>query len=1027
MPSSNYIEAQEILDATNGGLDIIFQLYPQAMGSETQRNRKFKRRDDEKTASASLKQADDGNWLVTDFGDDSKPRNAIQCFMIEKGLDYVAALKQLAIDYNIVSKDTQAQLIRSLYSDRPALPEEKEGEFTWDIRTSYNDMEIETIISKNVLSYLGWKRPLSGSVVNAKGALSTTEEDRIMAPYNKIVAAFKEYNWHPLISYSLVRNRKVMTFASTEQYPIFLIDEGTHQKIYQPKHPDKQYRFMYAGEKPRDFIHGLDQLTKAYNIRKKKLEAEENDAKEMETDDDADSAKKGKKRESPKIDELILCSGGSDAINVALLGYRVIWLNSETAKLHQWQYDRIMIMIEKFYQLSDIDNTGKRMAHEMGMQYLDLFTIELPEALKKYRDARGNECKDLRDYMNHYTRKDFKQLVEFALPYRFWEKKARYEGRGESKYFAGWDYEFDNVQAYNFLLKNGFGRLSAGDKKTDWMYVRRVGNIVYEQHPNDIKNFIHNFLRERLHDKNLRNAMFRTTQLNEGSLSNLDVIDIDFTDNAADKQFVFFLNKTVEVTADEIKFHKAGSIDRFIWEEDLLKHHIEPVKQEPFTITRNEFNEYDIQIHDKDCPFLKYLIQTSRVHWRKELEQRLEYLFAPPDRQKYLEENHCTIAGSNLEVEEIEEQKAHLINKIFSIGYLLHRYKARNKGWFVWGMDNKINDDGKSHGGSGKSILFDMAMRTMMPKNFYMNGRNPKLTDDPHKYDGLSEHHRYILIDDAHEYIKMDAFYTDITGDIKVNPKGKQPYSIPFKQGGKLAFTTNYTPRDVGPSTERRMIYCVFSDYYHNKGESDDYRELRDPVTDLGLTLFTDFDREQWNSFYNLMLHCLKFFLGTEEKMKPAMENVNKRNLLSVMGNLHDWALVYYSEVSGRLDTFCVREEAFTDYCYYNGKKITPQSFLGKLKAFCRYYGFVLNPIEHQDKNKKIIRKTEAKMYVASSNSWEPIPNAQKVPKEMFYIQTKNDLQQEDESEKLPEPIVQQQLEIEDLQADDLDEREPGF
>jgi len=1006
MPAPNYIEQQDILNATNGGLDIIHQLYPDSVGSETRHNRKFKVRE-EKTPSASLKRADDGNWLVTDFGNDSQPRNAIQCYMFEHGTDFISTLRILAANYNVISPDKPQLAITSDYSERPAEPDEAERKWSWDIRKSFTDAEIEAIISKKVLAAIGWKKQIPQSYIDEKGDLKLTVEDKVMEPYNKIVAAFKEYHWHPLVSYSLVKDRKKMTFSSNEHYPIFLIDEGTHQKIYQPKHPDKSRRFMYAGEKPKDFIHGLAQLNKAFEANKKKFEAEESENIIENADSEggplgAADDKKTDKSKSPKIKELILCSGGSDAINIALLGYRVIWMNSETAKLYQYQYDKIMIMIEKFYQLPDIDATGKKAAHELNMQYLDMICIELPESLKNYKDARGNACKDVRDYLNHFGRKEFKQLVEVALPYRFWERKARYEGRGENRYFAGYDYDFDNVQAYNFLLKNGFGRLAVGDKKTDWMYVRKIGNIVYEQHPNDVKSFIHNFLRERLHDKNLRNAMFRTTQLGESSLSNLDLIEIDFSDNTTDSQFIFFQNKTVEVTISEIKYHKSGTIERFIWEEDLLPHRIDEAKQSPFTITKDELNTFDIVIHDKTCPFLKYLVQTSRVHWRKEMEERIVGLL-PADRVKYQEDNHCVIDGPLLTAEEVDEQKQHLINKIFGIGYLLHRNKQRDKGWFIWAMDNKLSDEGKSHGGSGKSILFDMAMRAMMPKNFYINGRNQRLTDDPHKYDGLTEHHRYILIDDAHEYLNLEPFYPDITGDIKVNPKGKQPYSIPFKKSGKFAFTSNFPPRNLVPSTERRMVYAVFSDWYHNKGESDDYKEMRDPKTDLGLKLFDDFDHGQWNSFYTSMLHCIKFFLGTEEKMRPAMENVNKRNLLSIMGNLHDWALVYFSEDAGNVDKPIVREEASTSYNVYNGKKITPQQFSSKLKAFCKYYGYVFNPIELQDKNHKIIKKVVAKTYIAQSDTWEALHGAQKVSKEMFYIQTKDELMPSDESNSDPD------------------------
>jgi hypothetical protein len=996
---NNYIEAQQILNATNGGLDIILQLYPQAAGCDTNRNKKFKLRDQERSASANLRKLDDGNWVVTDFGGDSKPKNAILCYMEEKGLSYVDALRRLAADYNVVNDEQAKAILRSDYSERKAEPDELERTWTWNIRPHFTDNEIETIISKKVLQMLGWKKQLPGTVVTEKGELKEIDESKIMEPYNRITAVLREYNWHPLVSYSFVKDRKVMTFSSTDQYPIFLIDEGSHQKIYQPRNADKGKRFMYSGKKPENFIHGLAQLIKLYEKNKKKAEDDGEEEKIQEVDDqgqeiDTDDAKGKKNKKAYKLPEAVLCSGGSDAINVALLGDRVLWMNSETAKLPHYTYDTIMRMVEKFYQLPDIDTTGKRAAHELAMEYLDMYTIELPEALKEKRDERGHPCKDLRDFLNHFGKKEYKQIKDAALPYRFWERKARYEGRGDNRFFAGYDYDFDNVQAYNFLAKNGFGRLMAGDKKTDWMYVRKTGNIVYWQDPNDIKNFVHGFLRERLQDKNLRNAMFRTTQLGEGSLSNLDFTDIDFTDNTPESQFIFFKNKTVEVTKDEIKYHKAGTVERYIWEEDLLQHHIEPVKHEPFTITKNEYGDYDIKVNDQDCPFMQYLVQTSRVHWRKELEERLD-LVTEAEQRKYLSENHCVIDGPNLELQEIEEQKKHLINKIFAIGYLLHRHKARNKGWFVWGMDNKINDDGKSHGGSGKSILFDIALRSVMPKNFYMNGRNPKLCDDPHKYDGLTEHHRYILIDDAHEYIKLDNFYTDITGDIKVNPKGKQPFSIPFKQGGKFAFTTNYVPRDVGPSTERRMVYVVFSDYYHNKGETDDYRELRDPKTDLGLTLFDEFNQEQWNSFYNLMLYCLKFFLGTEEKIRPAMENVNKRNLLSEMGNLHEWALAYLSEEAERLNTFIVREEAYTDYNKYNGKKISPQLFYKKLKAFCRYYGYGFNPKEYCNDKGQIIKKMPVKKYNENSNSWEIVPGVNMATKECFYVHTQDELPEE--------------------------------
>jgi len=986
-----YIEAQDILDATNGGLDIILLLYPDAVLSKDNRNRKFKVRE-EKTPSASLIQHNiakhgDTNWVVTDFGSDQKPRNGILCWMQEKGLSYPDALQDLAARFNVVSPEKAAEIFKATYSDRPAEPDEEEGTWSWDIRDKWNDSEIETILSKNTLKYLAWKSTKAENAERAKDA------------YSKIAAAFKLYHWHPLVSYSLVKNRKVMTFSSTEQYPIFLIDEGTHQKIYQPKHPDKGKRFMYHGKKPKDFIHGLEQITKAFNKRKAEIEAGTNETNENK-DRTGDNSETPKSDTDPKLNAVFLLSGGSDAINAALLNIQikkkddtaVIWLNSETATLQQSDYNELMKMTKALYQLQDIDPTGKKAAHNLSMQYLDIFNVELPEELKRYRDSRGNPCKDLRDYLNHYKRSDFKLLIDSALPYRFWEKKPRYEGRGDNRVFAGFEYEFDNVQAYNFLQKVGFYRLPVGDKDGEWEYIHINGNTVTKTDPVKIKNYIKNFLKERYLDKELKNAMFRTTQLSDNSLTNLDELLIDFTDYDKTTQFLFFKNTTLKITAAEIKEFKPGAIDRYTWEEEILDHRFE-LLSEPFTITRDSLNAYDIKINDQDSYFLKYLIQTSRVHWRAELEgERMDAL--PPDqRDKYKKDHQYTIDGPNLLPEEIDEQKQHLINKIFTIGYLLHRYKDRSRPWFVYAMDNRVNDDGRSHGGSGKSILFDTCMTTMLKKHLFINGRLPKVMEDTHKYDGLTEHDRYIVIEDANEYFRLDILFNDVSGNLKVNPKGKKPFTIPFDKAPKIAVTTNYTARNLDSSTIRRMLYYVCSDYYHTAGETNDYKETRDPRTEFGLNLIVDFDQNQFNHFYNVMAYCLKFYLSCTEKIGPAMNNVTRRQLKATMGEgFEDWANVFFSEESGNLNKMVPRPDVFAN-CQEALGKLTPQVFMEKLRAFCRLNEYVLNPKRFLGKKGNIIKKAEKRKLDQESGQW--IPTGQLVTAEMIYIETVDNIPNE--------------------------------
>lgn len=123
-----------------------------------------------------------------------------------------------------------------------------------------------------------------------------------------------------------------------------------------------------------------------------------------------DPESREQEKEIEKLPEAILCSGDRDSLNVAGFGYQVLWMNSETARLSEIQYKSIMKCVETLYILPDIDTTGIRSAIRLGLQYLDIRFIWLPESLREYKDNRGKTRKDLRDYVELYPeRKDFQK------------------------------------------------------------------------------------------------------------------------------------------------------------------------------------------------------------------------------------------------------------------------------------------------------------------------------------------------------------------------------------------------------------------------------------------------------------------------------------------------------------------------------------------------------------------------------------------------------------------------------------------
>jgi hypothetical protein len=955
--SSNYrIRKEDILQATNNGLDIILYYYPQSQKCVDRKGEKFKMRDSERTASATLKQLPDGNWVVTDFGDDAKPRNAIAVCMLEEGLDFGSAIRLLAERYAVASDEEIKSLFQPVITTDDAEPDQKEKEWLFEPYDEIPNNYIEALFSELIIKGIDYdKRNIADP------------EERKKATYDQLRKTCSKLHYFALKSYTIIKNRKAIKIASTEFYPIFLIEEKGFKKIYQPKSQDKGKRFMYYGEVDKNFLHGYDQAQVAFN-------ALQNQGEQFDEEGNAVEAK------VEKLPELIYCTGGSDALNIAALGYEVVWPSSEYYKLTAATVKKFFAIAKDVMTAPDLDLTGQKQNHRLCMDdsdpvFLDIKTIALPEELKQKRDFRGNACKDVRDYLRFYSRKDFKSLVATALPYRFWDVTYTKNSKIE--------YKPNNLRMYNFLMKNGFFRFKSENDKNGYIFIHIDGNIVRAVDDALIKNFIYDFLEKRKMDENLRNAFYRTNQLGEASLSALKMIDIDFTDFDKHTQYFFFENNTWKVTKDGIEAFKSGDVDKLVWDKEVIKHKVKKL-DDFFTINHNEeLDEYDIDIKNTDCLFFRYLINASRIHWKKELEDSLAG--EPMQVQEEYQAKHkFSIDGPNLTAEEIKEQKLHLINKIYSIGYLLHRYKDPSRPWCVFAMDHKLTDDGLSHGGSGKSIAYKSVREFMT--SVTLEGRNPKLTDNPHVFERVSVHTDYVLIDDANKGLKFDFFFSMLTGEMVVNPKNNKQFEIPFEQVPKLCITSNFTPNEIDPSTERRLLYTVFSDYYHFSTNGE-YNESRSPKDDLGKNLFLDFNEKEWNDFCNFMAQCCRWYMNFS-KIAPPMGNVMARNYMNQIGvNFLGWADIYFSEEGGKRDSYVIKQVANDDFIKETKTTgWTAQAFSKRLKLWAAFRGLTLNPKDLRNADGRMVKTLPAYEFDIRSKTWAKTGSTKTT--EVVYIQT---------------------------------------
>lgn len=886
---------QNIYDATNNGLDIILHYYPQA--SDCVDNRKFfKIRDQEKTPSACLKLIK-GVYRVTDFGNEGIAQSPIDICKKEEGLTFKEALYLLAERYEC-TETINSNINKPIIESRSAKKSEKDGDFSYLTNDKFSEAEL-----------------------------------KVWGPHVK-QETLDKYKYLSIKSYSKTKEGKTTTIKSTEEYPIFMRDCGEFKKIYQPLNPNKEFRFFYAGTKPKDYINGLAELNKGYD--------------DLENEDSGKEKKEKTKRS--KIQECIICSGERDAMNVAGMGYFPLWLNSETDTINEKTFKEISYMVNKIYNVPDLDDTGLKQGIKMALKYIDIYTVILPNKLTTYKDNRGRPRKDIRDFVEIYPYySDFSNLLKIAKCCRFWQKRITKDNVG---------YEIVTENLLYFLELSGFGQY---EEKEAFEYVKITDYVVEKIKPLRIRAYIRNFLNEQYVESEIRNLFLNSKRSGLSSISDLKELNIDFTDNTQNSQMFFFKNVCINVFKDNIININHKEIKNYIWDTDIIKQNFKRIEP-AFTFSFGKDEKIDFRIKNTNSHLFRYLINSSRMYWRTEFEE-ISSPFIGED-EDYKTKYKYSIFGDRLNEEQQNEQLQHLINKIFAIGYLLHRYKNESKAWAVWSMENKITEEDESSGGSGKSLLFNFLKNIISVVE--LQGRTKKLTENPHVLDRIRENTDLLLIEDTLKYFDFDFFYPIITGEASVNSKFKDSISFDFKKSSKIAFTSNFPPPNDNDSTLRRLLFIVYSDYYHRKSDKHKYKEERVVADDFGYNLWNEtYKEEYWNEDFNFMIDCIQLYLTAVDnniKIEPPMKNVKRRLNIDAMGEqFKEWAEVYFSKGSENVNVLVKKSDAFANFVNISGLKgWSSKRFNKAIKAFCLNTEYIetMNPPELAT-NDRILKKID--------------------------------------------------------------------
>lgn len=972
----NYIDADKVLDETQQGLTI-FQHYFQGVDF---RDRKHfvKCRTEERTASAKVSLYK-GKWRITDFGNQSEMNgmSAIAYVMWAESLIYIDALRfieDVIIRHEVGSGEFRRPEYKAIYSWRDVGPEDKKEEYKFTCKPSPTENDLKSI-----------------------GRYVTVE---LLERYN-----FKSVEKYEMVSYSEKYQKDIVhIFQSTDDFPIFLLDEGSFKKIYKPHELEKRYRFQYIGSKPINYIFGLKQLRTL-----------DNEFINSETNEYEYSGPEWKK---PTIKELIRCSGESDAMNLASIGFHVYWLNSETADMARDAWEDLDGICETHYQLMDLDATGKEMAMKFAHQYIDLVTIQPPEWLKLKKDWRGNTCKDIKDFIGisgidqDETLGNFQVLKRKAFPIKFWTKLTE-----KGKKVANFNINLENF--YYFLQSYGFYVTdSIYHQKTGYCFVQITGKVVVLIKPEHIKKIIKRFTKEWIRSKNLLdevailNKINSSNQISENNLQELQQIVLNFINHDSKTEYLHFRNGSLRIRKDTIEKIKHQDVPNYILGKleigpEVISHVIDrniPTVSKPAieVCTTHDYaalldkresaktsqereninvelenfpklDRFEVKINDKDFIFTRFIRDLSYIHWRKELEDK-----------------------KALTSDEIKEQNLLLVNLMFALGYMVSQYKDPGKPWLVFMQDIKVSKIGQSLGRSGKSLYCKGL--SYARRRFYIGGRRKDITDKPDFiYDGYTCFHSIIEVDDLNENADFDFFYTQITGNREVNSKHISKQILPYESSGKMIVTSNFELRSIDSSTIARILNAAVSDYYHEKTRFNDYKETRSPRSKFGKLLYDDFTEEDWGKFYNFMAYCIQLTMRFD-KIQPPMENLEKRQLRRLMTNgvskdeeFYNWANQYFTippdprpelcpDDVGYFNVVFRRDSAFNNFkaalsslqaCRYKSNQ-----FKLSLIAWCDYKGYELNPLilctgsnaaEDRRIIKKIGDKTTECFYISTS------------------------------------------------------------
>ena len=243
-----------------------------------------------------------------------------------------------------------------------------------------------------------------------------------------------------------------------------------------------------------------------------------------------------------------------------------------------------------------------------------------------------------------------------------------------------------------------------------------------------------------------------------------------------------------------------------------------------------------------------------------------------------------------------------LVYSLSLIGYLLHKYKDPARPFAVILAEETENE--AKGGGTGKGIF--VKALGYINNLVVVDGKNFKI-DKNFAFQRVDLDTRLIAIEDTRKNVDFEGFYSIITEGITVEKKNKDELRIPYKDSPKVIFTTNYTIPNSGNHAKRRQKIFEFAPYFSPKHTPED---------EFGHKLFDDWDKDEWNRYFNLMFHCVSDYLENGVTEMAMSDKLSRKQVRVQFG---EEFLDYFMTLESESGLTITLERLYNDFLSFTG------------------------------------------------------------------------------------------------------------